>query len=63
DALLVNPYDVSGVADAINQALNMPLEERKERWGAMMRGVVDQDIGWWRETYLSDLSAVRASAG
>src|SRR3546814_3471705 len=35
-ALLVNPYDLDGVADAIAQAVAMPLEERRERWQAMM---------------------------
>lgn len=29
DALLVNPYDVEGVADAILQAFHMPLVERQ----------------------------------
>src|SRR5690606_23122668 len=31
DALLVNPYDVSGTAEAIHQALIMPEKERIER--------------------------------
>src|SRR6185312_7296665 len=31
EALLVNPYDSEAVGSAINRALSMPLEERKER--------------------------------
>ncbi|MHB1814690.1 MAG: trehalose-6-phosphate synthase [Steroidobacteraceae bacterium] len=31
DALIVNPYDLSGVAQAIWQALTMPLAERRDR--------------------------------
>ena len=31
DALLVNPFDVSGTADALHRALSMPAEERRER--------------------------------
>ena len=31
DALLVNPYDVSGTAQAMHQALSTPAEERKSR--------------------------------
>src|SRR5215203_3282047 len=35
-ALLVNPYDSDATAAAIKRALEMPLDERKERWSAMM---------------------------
>jgi trehalose 6-phosphate synthase len=31
DALLVNPFDVSGTADALDRALSMSREERRER--------------------------------
>ncbi|MFE6159863.1 trehalose-6-phosphate synthase [Streptomyces sp. NPDC056486] len=31
DALVVNPYDVSGTASALHEALTMPVEERAER--------------------------------
>jgi trehalose 6-phosphate synthase len=31
DALLVNPFDVSGTADALDRALSMSAEERRER--------------------------------
>jgi len=35
-ALLVNPHDLDGVADAIATAANMPRAERIERWRVMM---------------------------
>ncbi|REN00767.1 trehalose-6-phosphate synthase, partial [Mycobacterium tuberculosis] len=35
-ALLVNPHDLDGVADAIATAATMPLKKRVERWQAMM---------------------------
>jgi trehalose 6-phosphate synthase len=31
DALLVNPFDISGTADALHAALSMPPEERRDR--------------------------------
>jgi trehalose 6-phosphate synthase len=31
DALLVNPFDVSGTADALDRALSMPPDERRAR--------------------------------
>ncbi len=34
----------------------MPLEERKERWEKLRSIVVEQDISWWRQKFLDDLS-------
>ena len=56
-ALQVNPYDLDGVADAIAQACTMPLDERKERWRAMMDTLLRHDINAWRRSYLDALSA------
>jgi len=58
DALIVNPHDTSRMADTIHQALNMPLEERKERWAKLRAIIVEQDVAWWREKFLKDLEAV-----
>ncbi|MFC4726813.1 alpha,alpha-trehalose-phosphate synthase (UDP-forming) [Coralloluteibacterium thermophilus] len=55
EALLVNPYDVDGVADAIAAAAAMPLGERRERWDAMMRTLRRFDITYWRKSYLKAL--------
>jgi trehalose 6-phosphate synthase len=55
-ALLVNPYDREDVADAMDRALTMSLDERKERWTEMMRIVDEQSLETWRDTYLDDLS-------
>jgi hypothetical protein len=41
-AVIANPYDPDAVAEALQTALGMPLEERRERWQAMM---VSQDDG------------------
>ncbi len=56
-ALLVNPYDRSGVADAMNRALTMSIEERQERWESMMRIIRENSIDKWRENYLAALRA------
>jgi trehalose 6-phosphate synthase len=37
DSLLVNPYDVSGTADALDAALRMPVAERRERTDRMVK--------------------------
>ncbi len=52
DALLVNPYDVEGVAEAIERAWAMPEEERWLRMQAMRRTIREQDIFWWVDAFL-----------
>lgn len=54
-AVIVNPFDFDGVADAIAQALSMPLEERKERWNAMMEVLRTNTLTTWRDDFLSAL--------
>src|SRR5687768_15545078 len=51
-ALLVNPHDVEGVADAIYRAYTMSNEERRNRMRRLRRGVRECDIFWWVDTYL-----------
>ncbi|RPD87857.1 alpha,alpha-trehalose-phosphate synthase (UDP-forming) [Luteimonas sp. 100069] len=54
-ALLVNPFDSDGVADAIAAAAKMPLEERRERWQSMITRLRDYDIHAWRKDFLRAL--------
>ncbi|WP_313174571.1 alpha,alpha-trehalose-phosphate synthase (UDP-forming) [Stenotrophomonas sp.] len=54
-ALLVNPHDLDGVADAIATAANMPRAERIERWQVMMEQLRTHDIHRWRRDYLGTL--------
>ena len=58
-ALIVNPYDTQGVADALRTALNMPLAERKARWKKLIEGVRRDDVTAWRESFLERLYATR----
>jgi trehalose 6-phosphate synthase len=57
EAVLVNPYDVEGMVEAIRQGLTMSLGERKERWTAMMATIERRDITWWRESFVTALAA------
>lgn len=54
-AVIVNPYDPEAVAEALKTALEMPLEERSERWGAMMAILRRNSITAWRESFLGAL--------
>lgn len=60
EALLVNPYDTEGTAAAILLALQMPLEERRNRHQAMMRTVREFDVHWWCESFLAALAEAQA---
>ena len=60
-ALIVNPYDVGGVAAAMHQALTMPLPERQERHRRLLDSVRANDIHAWRERCLMALSCEGAS--
>jgi len=54
-ALIVNPYDVEGVAERLQEALNMPLEARQERWRSMYKAIAVNDVTAWRESFLKVL--------
>jgi trehalose 6-phosphate synthase len=55
EALLVNPYDTEGTAQAIQRALQMPLEERQARHQKLLERIRSQDVHWWRRTFLQAL--------
>ncbi|MEZ2131962.1 MULTISPECIES: alpha,alpha-trehalose-phosphate synthase (UDP-forming) [unclassified Sinorhizobium] len=55
-SLLVNPYDIEGTANALARALNMSIEERRERWSRMMTHLLEHDVSRWCEDFLSDLT-------
>jgi len=51
-ALLVNPYDIEGVADALRRAWEMPRAECAARMRAMRRSIRKQDVYWWLDAFL-----------
>src|SRR5215207_5299480 len=59
EAIIVNPNDREGVAEAILQGLEMPLGERLERWNAMMKTLRRNDADSWRRRFIETLAAVR----
>jgi trehalose 6-phosphate synthase len=59
DALLVNPYDTEGLADAIHRALAMAPEERRARMARMRLYVREHNIYRWAGTLIAELAAIR----
>jgi len=66
-ALIVNPFDVDQIADALHRALAMPVEERRDRYETMMAQLSAHDVHAWRDAFLDALQhpdgvfAVRAA--
>lgn len=62
DALLVNPYDVQQVAEAIHRGLEMPEEEQTRRMQHMRGAVREHNVYRWAANLLSDLTEIRIDA-
>ena len=58
-AVSVNPYDLEGVADSIQRALSMPVEERRARMRVLRRRVFDHDVHAWAGAFLEELAGLR----
>jgi trehalose 6-phosphate synthase len=54
-ALIVNPFDVEQIADALDRALAMPVEERRARYETMMAQLDTHDVHAWRDAFLDAL--------
>jgi trehalose 6-phosphate synthase len=63
EALMVNPYDAHGTAQAIQRALSMPLEERIQRHEALMSRIRKHDVHWWCSSFLHALKHVEQDQG
>ncbi len=61
-ALLVNPHDEAAVAEAVRRALDMPREERVERWRALSAEIRTNGVERWRRSFLAALDAAAARA-
>jgi alpha,alpha-trehalose-phosphate synthase [UDP-forming] len=59
DALLVNPYDIVGVAEAMHRGLEMGRDERLERMQRMRRQVMENNIYHWAASVLDSLRKIR----
>jgi alpha,alpha-trehalose-phosphate synthase [UDP-forming] len=62
DALLINPYDVQQLADAIYQALDLSSEQQAARIGRMRKTIHEYNIYRWAAHLLSDLTEIRIEA-
>lgn len=55
EALIVNPHDPDDVAQAMQRAVTMDLDERLDRHRKLLEKVRASDVASWRKAFLSDL--------
>ena len=58
EALIVNPYDIDEVSEAIYDALAMKPSERKIRMKAMRERVFSQDVHFWANSFIEKLNSL-----
>jgi trehalose 6-phosphate synthase/phosphatase len=56
EALLVNPFDVDGLASAMKRAIEMPRQEQRARMRALRERVADNDVYHWTSRFLEELN-------
>ncbi|GME24367.1 Glycosyl transferase family 20 [Neofusicoccum parvum] len=54
-AIHINPWDLGGVADAIDRALTMTEEERKDQHDQLYKHVITNNVQAWMSSYLRRL--------
>jgi trehalose 6-phosphate synthase len=62
EALIVNPYNIDDMANAMQTALKMPLKERKQRHAALLDRIKKHDVRYWRKSFLKVLMAYKPEA-
>ena len=59
EALIVNPYDIRAMGEAIHAGLSMPAEQRCERMRLMREMVGEHNIYLWAGRMLLDAARLR----
>jgi trehalose 6-phosphate synthase len=62
-AIFVNPHEPEAMAAAIDTALQMPLDERRDRHRRMYRHLAANDIDHWAECFLAALAESQQHRG
>ena len=58
-AILVHPHETEAMAEAIRTALEMPLDERRDRHVPMLDHLMQNDIDNWADRFLAALAEAR----
>ena len=55
NALLVNPYDLNGLAGTLEKAISLGEDEQQRRMTSLRRSVGSHDVFWWADRCLKPL--------
>lgn len=58
EAIIVNPFHYTEIATALEQALNMPIEEQRRRIGIMQDRLARYDVTRWAEDFVHAINVV-----
>ena len=58
EAIMINPNNINEIADAINQALTMPLDEQRERMIYLQDRIKRYDVFKWSSEFVKSLAKV-----
>ena len=61
DALIINPYDIEEMADALHRSLVMEPQEKSERMGRMRGMIRENNIYRWAGDLIAALARLRSS--
>ena len=56
-AVLVNPFDLNAMADAIHQSILMPVEEQKKRSIEMQKRLSRYTVSYWAQEFMTALES------
>lgn len=59
EALIVNPFDETEVADAIHRSLILPVHERKQKMALMQKRLIEYDVQRWVDDFLNELGKAK----
>jgi len=59
EAIIINPNDVEAIADALARALEMPLEEQKQRMSLMQERLRAHDVVRWAGDFVEEMLSLR----
>ena len=62
-AVLVNPYDLDRMAEALFRAVNMSPAERAPAMHRLRRSIARQDVYWWADEFLKACLAAAQATG
>jgi len=62
EAVIVNPYSIDELAEALRTAIQMPLDERRDRFRPLYEKVMTQTASQWARSFLDRMLAIHEPA-